>query len=609
MKNSIIRILRNLRETINIKLYDSKQKSDKFGDRWDFFMVIAGLFSYLQYHGLPENELFDTFFVYSFDTLISLQVLKYIVGYIYSFQPKEYVKSSKVESILVLIILIYIILRILGFNIIEFIGYELNFQGEYSLLKSYVEQIYFLIFFFTEISRVSTKIPTVNLSPPTLLLMSFFGLIVIGALLLMLPKMTVADGSMPLFDAFFTSISASCVTGLIVVDTATYFTIRGQFIIMLLIQLGGLNIISFATLFALMARRSVGIKHQTIIQDNFNIGSIRESKTLIKRVFQFSFFIELIGAIVIYLSWGNNLQFEDLQHKVFTSIFHSISAFNNGGFSTLSDGLFEVAIKHQNLLQISIAFLIILGGIAFTVLHEIFSYREMKELWNKPWKKMSLNSKISLYTTFILLILGTIAFFALEQNHTLEGLSISEQITTSFFQSVTTRTAGFNTVDIGMISIPMVIFMLLLMYIGASPASTGGGIKTNTFTVLFMSAYTTMRGKKSIDIDKKTISFESVNKALLIFLFSVSVIFISVFILTITDGDKAIMDLAFEEVSAFATVGLTRGITSDLSTGGRVVIMVSMFVGRVGLLTLGYALSKRTISSDYKYPRAKIMIG
>ncbi len=609
MKNKIISLLKLLREFINIKLYDSQKKSQVFLDRWSLFMVIAGLFTYLQYHGFPENEFLNTFLVYSFDSLIALQVIKYIVGYVYTYRPKEYFSNSPIELIVVLVVLTHGLITLLGFNIVEWIGMEFNFQGDKIHLKQYFEQIYFLLFFFIEIGRVSSRIPTIKLSPPKLLLLSFLGLITMGAFLLMLPKMTTIDGSMPFFDAFFTSISASCVTGLVVVDTSTYFTIRGQFIIMLLIQLGGLNIISFATLFALMARRSVGIKHQSIIQDNFNIGSIHESKTLIKKVFQFSFLIEIIGAVIIFFSWGDNIEFVNLRNKVFNSVFHSVSAFNNGGFSTFSNGLFENSIKHQNILQITIAFLIILGGTGFTVLHEVFNLRELKEKWNKPWKKLSVNSKISLNTSVVLIIVGTVAYLLLEQNHTLDGLNFADQITSAFFQSVTTRTAGFNTVDIGAISVPMVIFMLMLMYIGASPASTGGGIKTNTFTVLFMSAYSTIRGKKTIDIDKKTISFDSVNKALLIFLFSIFVIFISVFILTITDGDKAILDLAFEEVSAFATVGLTRGITSDLSTGGRIVIMISMFVGRVGLLTLGYALSKRLISSDYKYPKAKIIIG
>jgi len=609
VKDKIIRILKNLRESLNIKLYDTQKTSHVFLERWSIFMVVAGLFSYLQFHGFPENDFLNTFLVYSFESLIALQVIKFFIGYLYTYQPKEYFSSSKIELTLVILVLIHYTLMLFGYNIVNLIGTELNFQGDAIHLKQYVEQIFFLFFFFIEISKVSATIPNIKLSPPKLLLLSFVILILFGAVLLMLPKMTTMDGSMSFFDALFTSISASCVTGLIVVDTATYFTVRGQFIIMMLIQLGGLNIISFATLFALMARRNVGIKYQSIIQDNFSIGSINESKTLIKKVFQFSFAIELIGATIIFFSWGDEVHFSNLRHKIFASIFHAISAFNNGGFSTFSNGLFESPIKHQNLLQITIAFLIILGSTGFTVLHEVFNLRELKELWNKPWKRLSLNSKISLKTTVVLIVLGTLAYILLEQSHTLSNMSFPDQLTAAFFQSVTTRTAGFNTVDIGAISTPMVVFMLMLMYIGASPASTGGGIKTNTFTILFLSAYSTLRGKKNIDIDMKTISFDSVNKALLIFLFSVSVIFISVFILTITDGDKRILDLAFEEVSAFATVGLTRGITADLSTGGRIVIMVSMFVGRIGLLTLGHALSKRLISSDYKYPKAKIIIG
>jgi potassium uptake TrkH family protein len=609
VKNNINRRLKNFREYLNIKLYDSQKKSQKFLDRWSLFMVVAGLFTYLQYHGFPENEILDVFLVYSFDTLIGLQILKYFVGYVYTYQPKEYFSSTKIELFLVLLVLVHTTLSALGFNVLVWLELELNFSGDINHFNNYVEQLYFLVFLFIEISRVSARIPNIKLSPPKLLLISFFGLILLGAFLLTLPKMTVMNGSMPFFDALFTSISASCVTGLIVVDTATYFTVRGQFVIMLLIQLGGLNIISFATLFALMARRSVGIKYQSIIQDNFSIGSINESKTLIKKVFQFSFLIEIIGAVIIFFSWGDNVHFYNLRNKIFDSVFHAVSAFNNGGFSTFSNGLFETSIKHQNILQITIAFLIILGATGFTVLHEVVNLREIKEFWNKPWKKLSVNSRISLNTSIVLIILGTVAYLALEQNHTLQGMGIADQLTTAFFQSVTTRTAGFNTVDMSAISVPMVVFMLMLMYIGASPASTGGGIKTNTFTVLFMSAYSTMRGKKTIDIDKKTISFDSVNKALLIFLFSVSVIFVSVFALTITDGDKGILNLAFEEVSAFATVGLSRGITADLSTGGRIIIMISMFVGRVGLLTLGYALSKRLISSDYKYPKAKIIIG
>ncbi|MEN8137671.1 MAG: potassium transporter TrkG [Bacteroidota bacterium] len=605
----IKRFISKLRENLNIRLYDTKPKAERFLDNWSIFMVIAGLFSYLQYHGFPHHDIVNAVFVYSFKSLIGLQILKYLVGYVYSFQPLEYFLRTKKEATLLIIFIVVITLRLFGFDTVYWLGEEFNFHGDIMLLRSYMNQLYFLFFFFMEISRVSLRIPTINLPPPTLLLMSFFGLIFIGALLLMLPKMTVMEGSMSFFDALFTSLSASCVTGLIVVDTATYFTVKGQFVIMLLIQLGGLNIITFATLFALMMKRNMGIKHQSIIQDNFSVGSIKESKTLLQKVFLFSFLIEFIGTVIIFFSWGNNIVFHNFRDKAFKSIFHSVSAFNNAGFSTLSNGLYEDSIMFNIPLQLVIAFLIILGSTGFPVLHEIFNFYKLRTIWFNHWKKFSLNSKLGLYTTFALLVSGTVAFFFLEQDFTLKKMGLGNQIVHSFFQSVTTRTAGFNTVDIGSIGIPMTIFMLVLMYIGASPASTGGGIKTNTFTVLFLSAFATLRGKKTINIDRQSISFESVDKSLLIFLFSISIILISVFLLSITESDKKIIDIIFEEVSAFATAGISRGITADLSTGGRIIIMVSMFVGRVGLLTLAYALSQQTISTDYTYPKAKIIIG
>lgn len=598
-----------IRESINIVLYNSKSKVEKHLDGWSTFMVLAGFFSYLQYYGFPKNDFLDIFFLYSFKTLIWLQIIKYIVGYIYSFQTLKYLSDSKVELIFILGVFVNMFLYAINIDLIKIVGVNFNFKGGIGELRIYVEQLYFMFFFFIEISKVSTRIPTIKLSPPTLLLLSFLSLFFLGAMLLMLPKMTVADGSMPFFDAFFTSISASCVTGLTVVNTATYFTLQGQFVILILIQLGGLNIISFATIFALIARRRVGIKYQSILQNNFNIESIKDSRILIKKVFIFSFFIEVLGAIFIYFSWGESTHFHSFRDQVFTSIFHSISAFNNAGFSTLPNGLFELGIQQQSFLQIVIAILIILGGFGFTVLIDVFNIKNIKGMFFNSLHKISLNSKIGIYTTFALLIVGTFAFFLLEYDNTLQNMTFYQKMATSFFQSVTTRTAGFNTVDIGEVKLPMIVLMLFLMYIGASPASTGGGIKTNTFTILFLSAYTTLKGKKSIDINKKSISFDSVNKALLIFLFSVSVLFLSVFVLTISDGNIPILDLVFEEVSAFATVGLSRGITDDLSSIGRIVIMISMFIGRVGLLTLVYALSKRITFSQYTYPKAKIIIG
>jgi trk system potassium uptake protein len=601
-------IFRNFRENINLKLYSSKKRADKIYENWSFFMVLAGIFSFLEYHGFPQNNSFTKFFSYSFGSLLLIQIAKFTLGYIYSLKPREYFKLNRVELIVLLVAVSHSIMFLVGVRI-DFIHELIAHNGDKIIEFTFFTQFYFTAIFLIEIGRVSERIPKINLSPPALLVSSFAVLILSGALLLMLPNMTTMQGSMPFYDALFTSTSASCVTGLIVVDTATYFTTKGQFVLMTLIQLGGLNIIAFALLFALISKRRIGIKHQTLIKENFDIGNIQESKTILKKVFAFSFSIEIIGAFFLFFSWKNEGIFTHLGEKLFNSIFHSVSAFNNAGFSTFTNGLGESFLSDHLLLQMTIVVLIILGSTGFTVIHEILRIGNLKAMLSGERLRFSLNTKIGLITPIILIVLGTISYLILEKDNTLNAMGTLESISNSIFQSVTTRTAGFNTVDIGQIGIPMLLIMMLMMYIGANPVSTGGGVKTNTIALLFISTFATIRGRKNIEIDKKQISYKALNKALIVLIFSISIIFISTILLSISDPDKKIIDLFFEEISAFATVGLTRGITSELSDFGRLVIMASMFLGRIGLLTLVYSLGIPSDSSKYEYPKAKVIIG
>jgi potassium uptake TrkH family protein len=601
-------LFRNFRENINLKLYSSKKRADKIYENWSFFMVFAGVFSFLEYHGFPNNNSFTNFFSYSFGSLLIIQIIKFVFGYIYSFNPKEYFTLNRIELFVLSIAVLHSVLFFVGIRI-DFIHDLIAHNGDDVIEFTFFTQLYFAVIFFIEIARVSMRIPKINLSPPALLVSSFAALILGGALLLMLPNMTTMEGSMPFFDALFTSTSASCVTGLIVVDTATYFSAKGQFVLMMLIQLGGLNIIAFALLFALISKRRIGIKHQTLIKENFDIGNIQESKTILRKVFAFSFSIEIIGAIVLFFSWKNDGIFTHLGEKLFNSIFHSVSAFNNAGFSTFTNGLGENILSDHILLQLTIVFLIVMGSTGFTVIHEVIRLSKLKTLLSGGKIRLSLNTKIGLITPLLLIVIGTIAFLILEKDNTLNQMGTIERISNSVFQSVTTRTAGFNTVDIGQIGIPMLLIMMLMMYIGANPVSTGGGVKTNTIALLFISTFATIRGRKNIEIDKKQISYKALNKALIVLIFSISIIFISTILLSISDPDKKIIDLFFEEISAFATVGLTRGITSELSDFGKLVIMTSMFLGRIGLLTLVYSLGIPSDSSKYEYPKAKVIIG
>jgi Trk-type K+ transport system membrane component len=303
------------------------------------------------------------------------------------------------------------------------------------------------------------------------------------------------------------------------------------------------------------------------------------------------------------------MNYSHFGQQFFYSIFHSISAFNNAGFSLFSDGLHEHIVRNSHSMHMVLAGLIFFGAVGFPVIEDLFNIERIKKKLKTPWYGLKLSTKISLYTSLILVAVGMLFFYFLEQQNTLNGLTLEGQLITSFFQSITTRTAGFNTVDFSMVGTPMLIIIIFLMFVGASPGSTGGGIKTSTFTLIVFSALNTIRGRKKIEIDKKTISPELLHKAFSIFLFASTAIFIAIFILSISDGEKGLMPIAFEAVSAFSTVGLSTGITADLSFVGKVVIMICMFIGRIGTLTLAFALSSKMKSHNYEYPKAHLTVG
>ena len=296
---------------------------------------------------------------------------------------------------------------------------------------------------------------------------------------------------------------------------------------------------------------------------------------------------------------------------MFYSIFHAVSAFCNAGFSLFSNSLYEESVQSSYLLHIIVGITIIVGSLGFSTIQDLMSPAQLRERLEKPWKGWKLGSKIAVYTSVILIVIGTIVFFSLEihNENTLANKTIFEQAISAFFQSTTARTAGFNTIDIGAMAIPSVVFMIFLMFIGASSGSTGGGIKTSTFLLITISAFATIRGRKYVEIGKRTISSELLNKAFSIFIFAASYNLLMIFLLTISDSDKPILELVFEQVSAFATVGLSMGITSDLSTFGKTVIIISMFIGRIGTLTLALALSGRDKCNSYQYPKAHLMVG
>ncbi|MFA5972663.1 MAG: potassium transporter TrkG [Lentimicrobiaceae bacterium] len=493
-----------------------------------------------------------------------------------------------------------------GTHIVQQFMQGIGFPGMHTYYNLFV-QFYFFLIIVVELGKAGRFIDYIHIGPSGLLALSFIFIIISGTGLLLLPEMTVS-GIRPI-DALFTSTSACCVTGLVVVDTATCFTLKGKSIIMLLIQVGGLNIISFATLFATFYRNSTGVRMQSLIKDMVSTDKLSNTRLLLRKIFLYSIYIEISGALLLFITWPNELIFKGIGEKIYFSVFHAVSAFNNAGFGLFTDNLYEITVRHAYNLQLVISALIFLGGIGFIVLEDMFGLRNIRERRKFKWKRLQAHSRIALYTSVILIVSGAVIFYLVEYNNSFTGYGIYGSIVSSIFQSVTCRTAGFNTFDFTHLGQPVLIFIMFLMFVGASPGSTGGGIKTTTFSVIIRSAISTIKGRKNVEIVKHTISNATISKAYSIALFSISLIFISTFVLSITEADKNFLSLLFEEISAFGTVGLSTGITSSLSFAGKSIIILTMYIGRIGTLTLALAITKRIVYSKYRYSEINVLVG
>lgn len=437
-------------------------------------------------------------------------------------------------------------------------------------------------------------------TPTRLLVLGFFAVILLGTALLMFPWSTFAHVAPAPIDALFTATSAVCVTGLIVVNTASYWSFWGKLIILCLLQIGGLGIMTVATAHALVTGRRIGLRERLIIQEQTGQWSLSGLIVLMRRIILTTFFFEVAGAIVLSIAFGITRGLPPVQ-AAFYGIFHSVSAFCNAGFDILGNSLVDYT---ENIVVTSVvSLLIISGGLGFYVL---------VDLWvNKgKWDKLSLHSKLTLRVTVILLLLGTLLIFFLEGNnpYTLGKLSFKGKVLASWFQSVTPRTAGFNTIATDKLRIPSAFLVILFMFIGASPGGTGGGVKTTTFYIVSKFAISVVKGEEDIIFGKRRLPQRLVSKALGIVLISLGLIITSTIILAITE-DAPFIDIFFEVMSAFGTVGLSRGITPFLSTKGKLVLIVTMFAGRVGPLSLAIALSRRSRGTAIRYPEEKVSVG
>lgn len=595
-------------EFYRLSIYDYKDKTYRIFNILSLILSFIAVISIIYFHGFPKTEIMWTYYKLIITVSFIFYIIKYIINGLLENNFFNYIKKNWFESIIMFFILFDGAgLYMFEFKLISFVFKNAGIHNIESFSNIFI-QLYFLVIVAIEVGKASQKFLNSNMSPYTLLNLSFIFIISIGTLLLLMPEMTYSK-DISFIDSLFTSTSACCVTGLITLDTATFFTYKGQFVIMMLIKLGGLNILSFAAFFASFYKESSGLKYQTLIKDLFNSDYLSDSKVILRKVLLFSFIIEFIGFIFIFLGWNENVHFIDLKEKVFYSIFHSISAFNNAGFSLYTNNLFESYVRNSYIVHVTIAMLIIFGGLGFYSINDIFNIKKLKNNRTKMWNKLEVNTKIVLSVSFFLIIIGAIIIFVLEYNNTLNTDTLIVKISNSIFQSISARTAGFNTIDISLFLQPTLLIIIILMFIGASPGSTGGGIKTTTFYLILKAVSSTVTGKKHIETYHRNISFSNVDKAFTIIIFSLSIIFLSSIALSITEPNINYINLLFEEVSAYGTVGLSTGITSSLSSFGKIIIIISMFIGRVGPLSIAFSISKKVKTSNYKYADVNVMIG
>ena len=444
------------------------------------------------------------------------------------------------------------------------------------------------------------------LSPSQFLAFSFAGIILAGGVLLSLPFAAAPGRHVSVLDAFFTSVSAVCVTGLISVDTPVDLSLFGQIVVLLLIQAGGLGYMTLSTVFAAALGRSVTLQERLTLQEALNVqnmeGLVRFARTVLRLTLAF----ELAGALILALNWWPSLGFG---RALWYGLFHAVSAFNNAGFALWSDNL--MSWRGDIVVNAVITALIIAGGLGFFVWAELLGGR-------KHEIKRSVHTRLVLAATVALLVGGTVAFLALEwfNPSTLAPLSLKDKLLTAWFQSVTARTAGFNTIDIGAMTVPSLFVMMALMFIGASPGSTGGGVKTSTFAITLAALWATVRGEDDTVVFKRRLAPELVAKAFFVSLIAFVAMNGVAWLLLLTEG-RDLLKTLFETVSAFGTVGLSMGdngapvsMSAFFTPVGKVLVMLIMFVGRLGPLTLAIAVARRSAAqAKLRYPEGKILVG
>ncbi|MFH1502913.1 MAG: potassium transporter TrkG [Candidatus Eisenbacteria bacterium] len=484
----------------------------------------------------------------------------------------------------------------------------LSARSVFSLTKAYVIviQAYIVLLIIGQAVKANRGISSLRIGPARTVMLSFMFIIVLGALFLMTPRAT-GDG-IAVVDAFFTSTTSVCVTGLVVVDTGSYFTGFGQGVILVLMQIGGLGLITLTAFFALVLRRNLGVREGLVLRGMLSFESLGKVGRTLRYMIGITLLLEGAGAAVLFVLTRDD--FGRTGEAASRAVFHSISAFCNAGLSLYSSSFERYADSVPYNLVITT--LIIVGGLGFPVIMNLLGRRVLvpgqqrdRSRWSLRW---SLHSKIVLTMTATLLVVGTLGFLLLEGNGILAGKSFGDKLLASYFASVTARTAGFNTVRTAHLALPSLFMLAVLMFIGGSPGGTAGGVKTSTFGIVLASIASTFRGKERVELFKRRVPDAAVREALVVVAMGIIVVVAGTFTLLLVE-ELPLRDVLFEVVSAFGTVGLSTGVTASLSATGKVALMLIMLTGRIGPLTLALAIGEREVKPLYDYPRERVVIG
>ncbi|MGN1318025.1 MAG: TrkH family potassium uptake protein [Lachnospirales bacterium] len=451
-----------------------------------------------------------------------------------------------------------------------------------------------------------------KMTPTRTIALGFFTVIIIGTLLLMMPFSSSSGHFTNFLDCLFTATSATCITGLSTVVTAEHWSIIGQLVILAMIQIGGLGFMAFVTLFFVILGKKITLRNRLVIRESYNLDERRGAVKFIELICKFTFFVELIGALILSTRFIPKFGFIK---GIYCSIFHSVSAFCNAGFDVLgSNSLIDINYSGDYVILLTLMALIIVGGIGFPVVMDLYAViKHFKD--RKTFDHLKIHTKLAVVTTLILISSGTLYFFIAEYNNpdTLGNMPFFQKLIVAAFQSVTLRTAGFVCVDQGSLTFGSKFVSMLLMIVGGSPASTAGGVKTVTVAVIILSVTTLLKGQQDVTAYKRRISFNTIRKALAVMTMMVSIAFVAALILSVTETNGSSypfgIDIFYEVFSAIDTVGVTTGLTPLLTPIGKAVIIFCMYIGRIGPITMGMLFVVNDKNKFIKYPDGKLIVG